>query len=64
MKLTGHRTESIYRRYAMADEAMQREGAARLDAWEQTPQPAASTGTVTAFRTGRDQTGISGAFRA
>src|SRR5690349_6191859 len=33
MKLVGHRTESIYVRYAIVDEAMQREAAARLDAW-------------------------------
>jgi hypothetical protein len=32
MTLTGHKTESIYRRYAIVDEAMQREAAARVDA--------------------------------
>jgi hypothetical protein len=56
--------------YAIVDEAMQREAAARLDAWAQTPQPSVSTGTVAAFaasdaedRTGseRDQSGVSGA---
>ena len=31
MSLVGHRTESIYRRYTIVDEAMQREAAARLD---------------------------------
>jgi integrase len=32
MSLVGLKTESIYRRYAIVDEAMQREAAARLDA--------------------------------
>jgi hypothetical protein len=29
----GHKTESIYRRYAIQDEAMLREAAAKLDTW-------------------------------
>jgi len=33
MKMVGHETESIYRRYAIQDEVMLREGAARLDAY-------------------------------
>jgi hypothetical protein len=33
MSIVSHKTESIYRRYAIVDEAMQREAAARLDAW-------------------------------
>ena len=32
MKMVGHRTEAIYRRYAIADEAMLREGAEKLAA--------------------------------
>lgn len=32
MALVGHETESIYRRYAIVDEAMLREGVAKLDA--------------------------------
>jgi integrase len=32
MAMVGHRTESIYRRYAIADEAMLREGAIKLAA--------------------------------
>ena len=32
MKMVGHRTEAIYRRYAIADERMLREGAAKLEA--------------------------------
>ena len=31
--LVGHRTESIYRRYAIVDELMRQEGAARLAAF-------------------------------
>ena len=30
MKMVGHKTEAIYRRYAIADESMLREGAVRL----------------------------------
>jgi integrase len=33
MAMVGHKTESIYRRYAIVDEAMHREAAERLDAW-------------------------------
>ena len=32
MKMTGHLTESIYRRYAIVDESMLRDAARRLDA--------------------------------
>jgi len=38
MSIVGHKTESIYRRYAIVDEAMQREAAARLDAWIAAPR--------------------------
>ncbi|HVA68615.1 MAG TPA: hypothetical protein VNF45_04835 [Candidatus Binataceae bacterium] len=31
--MAGHRTESIYRRYAIADEAMLKEGALKLAAF-------------------------------
>jgi site-specific recombinase XerD len=47
MAVVGHKTESIYRRYAIVDEAMQREAAARLDAWAQQPDP--PVGMVRAF---------------
>jgi integrase len=30
MQMVGHKTESVYRRYAIVDEAMMREGAAKL----------------------------------
>jgi integrase len=33
MKMVGHQTESIYRRYAIQDEAMLREAAEKQDAW-------------------------------
>jgi integrase len=33
MKLTGHKTESVYRRYAIVDEAMLREGGEKLSAY-------------------------------
>jgi hypothetical protein len=42
MSIVGHKTESIYRRYAIVDEAMQREAATRLDAWA-TAAPATLT---------------------
>src|SRR5205807_4567251 len=35
MKMVGHRTESIYRRYAIVDEAMLKEGAEKLSALHQ-----------------------------
>ena len=49
MSIVGHKTESIYRRYAIVDEAMQREAAARLDAWIQRAPKAATAGTVETF---------------
>ncbi len=52
MSIVGHKTESIYRRYAIVDEAMQREAAARLDAWMAARPAAPSTATVTAVRRG------------
>ena len=33
MAMVGHKTESIYRRYAIVDEAMRREAAAKLNAF-------------------------------
>ena len=38
MSTVGHKTESIYRRYAIVDETMQREAAARLDAFASSPE--------------------------
>lgn len=31
--MVGHKTESIYRRYAIVDEAIHREAASKLDTW-------------------------------
>ncbi len=42
MKMVGHRTESIYRRYAIVDEAMLKEGAAKLQTLHDTQQGAPS----------------------
>lgn len=47
MSIVGHKTESIYRRYAIVDEAMQREAAARLDAWLASPSSAPTPTTLT-----------------
>jgi capsid protein len=33
MQMVGHKTESIYRRYAIVDEKMHKEAAAKIDAW-------------------------------
>jgi len=41
MKLVGHKTESIYRRYAIVDEAMLKEGAAKLQTLHEAQAPAA-----------------------
>ena len=38
MKMTGHKTESVYRRYAIVDEAMLREGAEKLAAFHSSKQ--------------------------
>jgi hypothetical protein len=47
MKMVGHKTEAIYRRYAIADESMLRAGAEKLaafhDALRTTPRPAIGT---------------------
>jgi site-specific recombinase XerD len=47
MAMVGHRTESIYRRYAIVDETMLREGAERLTAFYRGQLPAA---TIVALR--------------
>jgi integrase len=52
MAMVGHQTESIYRRYAIVDEAMHREAAALLDVWagEQKAKAASKAkGKVTRF---------------
>ena len=50
MSMVGHKTESIYRRHAIVDEAMQREAAARLDAFTAAPQSSKQTGRISTFR--------------
>ena len=42
MKMVGHKTESIYRRYAIADEAMLKESAEKLARLHQADQVAGS----------------------
>lgn len=53
MSIVGHKTEAIYRRYAIVDEAMQREAAARLDAWAAAPPTVSSA--ITPIRQGDDR---------
>ncbi len=54
MKMVGHKTESIYRRYAIVDEAMLKEGAAKLQALHEAQAPAAPViPLATATRTKR-----------
>jgi integrase len=52
MKMVGHKTEAIYRRYAIVDEAMLQEGAAKLDRLqaEATRRDEAGSATVTPIR--------------
>jgi hypothetical protein len=50
MSIVGHKTESIYRRYAIVDEAMQQEAAVRLDSWLAAASAASSTGIVRTFK--------------
>ena len=51
MKMVGHKTEAIYRRYAIADETMLREGAAKLEALLQAQRGAFRV--VVPLRTGK-----------
>jgi integrase len=53
MAMVGHKTESIYRRYAIVDEAMHREAAAKLDTWhteQQAKAEAERKGQVKRFK--------------
>jgi hypothetical protein len=53
MAMVGHKTESIYRRYAIVDEAMHREAAAKLDVWaaeEKTKAAAERRGQIKRFK--------------
>src|SRR5262249_317222 len=51
MKMVGHKPEAIYRRYAIADESMPREGAAKLEALLQAQRSALRV--VIPLRTGK-----------
>ena len=54
MKMVGHKTESIYRRYAIVDEAMPKEGAAKLHTLHEAHAPGAPVIPLTnAIRTKR-----------
>jgi hypothetical protein len=53
MKLVGHKTESVYRRYAITDEAMLREGAAKLAAFHGGTTTTATMPKVVAIRKGK-----------
>lgn len=54
MKMVGHATDAIYRRYAIQDEVMLREASAKLEAWtdeQATAAKAKPKGQVKRFRT-------------
>jgi integrase len=55
MKLTGHKTESVYRRYAIVSESDLAEGVAKLAALHQTNAENASQPKVVGFQTGLDK---------
>jgi integrase len=54
MKMTGHKTESVYRRYAIVDEAMLREGAEKLAAFHSSDKNVPRK--VVALRSRKDKT--------
>jgi hypothetical protein len=43
MKMVGHKTEAVYRRYAIADEKSMKEAAGKLDQFHAIDQQAAET---------------------
>jgi len=51
MKMVGHKTEAMYRRYGIADESMLREGAAKLEALLEAQR--AALRVVVSLRTGK-----------
>jgi integrase len=53
MKMVGHKTERIYRRYAIVDEAMLKEGAVKLQALHDTQAPAAPVIPLTTATRGK-----------
>ncbi len=50
MKMVGHKTMSIYSPYAIVDEAMHREGAAKLEVWAGASETAKASGLVKRFK--------------
>ena len=50
MKMVGHATEAIYRRYAIQDEAMLRAASAKLEAWTEEQKTKPGRGQVKQFR--------------
>jgi integrase len=64
MAMVGHRTESIYRRYAIVDEAMLREGAQKLSVFHQgQPTPVVPLPASRMTRRGRKNTASDTASR-
>ena len=50
MQMTGHLTESVYRRYAIVDATMLTEGAAKLQTFHHRHPSSGATGQVIAIR--------------
>ena len=50
MSMVGHKTESIFRRYAIVDQTMQRKVAARLEAFHARATVRKKTGTISTFK--------------
>jgi hypothetical protein len=53
MKLVGHKTESIYRRYAITDEAMLQEAGAKLSAFHRNSYVKVASKSASARRSWR-----------
>ena len=64
MKLVGHKTEAIYRRYAIADESMLREAAARLAAFHDALRSASKKGLTGSVQKSFDKVQTKSAGRA
>jgi hypothetical protein len=55
MAMVGHQTEAIYRRYAIADERMLRDGATKLEALHDADAPAPTVVPLEAARRTRER---------
>ncbi len=62
MKIVGHKTEAIYRRYVIADESLLREGAAKLEALPQAQRGAMRV--VIPLRSGNTGSGVGTRIRS